>query len=68
MDDIPDFLRIPQNERRAAWKGIKLRKIRPAAMMVTRNEDAQTKAFRKLIEKQQAAKKAARLKLLRERY
>lgn len=66
--DLPDFLRIPQAERRTAWKGVRLTKVKPGAMMVTRNEDAQTRAFRKEIEKQAAAKKVARLKLLRERY
>jgi hypothetical protein len=68
VDDLPDFLRIPQDERRAAWLGRRLTKPSARAMMVTRNEDATTRAFRKEMEKQAAKKKAERFKLLRERY
>lgn len=64
--DIPMCLRIPQDVRRAAWVGRKLTRVKPS-VKVTRNEDAQTRAFRKLIEKQAAEKKAARFKMLRER-
>lgn len=67
MDDLPDFLRIPQAERRAAWKGRRLTKV-TFSPKITRNEDATTRAFRKEMEKQAAAKKAERFKLLRERY
>ena len=66
--DIPDFLRIPQDERREAWKGRRLTKPSAKSMMVTRNEDAQTRAFRREMEKQAEAKKKARFALLRERY
>lgn len=67
IDDIPTFLRIPQEERRASWVGRKLTKVK-ASVKVTRNEDAQTRAFRREMEKQAAAKKAERLKRLREDY
>lgn len=68
MDSIPEFLRIPQEVRRESWRGRKLTKVKPGSVKITKNEDASTRAFRKMIEKQQAEKKAARLKMLRERY
>ena len=68
MDDLPDFLRIPQAERHAAWRGRRLTKPKLGDVMVTRNEDASTRAFRRVIEKQAAEKKAMRFKILRERY
>lgn len=67
MEDIPDYLKIPQDERRAAWRGRRLTKPK-ASVKITRDEDASTRAFRKQVEKQQAEKKAMRLALLRERY
>lgn len=66
--DIPEFLRIPQDVRTASWRGRKLTKVKPGSVKIVRNEDAQTRAFRKMIEKQQAEKKARQLVLLRERY
>lgn len=68
MDDleIPMFLRIPQEVRNASWRGRKLTRPK-ASVKITRNEDPQTRAFRKMIEKQAAEKKAARFKMLRER-
>ena len=71
MEDIPAFLRLSQEERTAMWKGrklTKLRKLRAADIMVTRDEDASTRRFRREVEKQQAAQKAARFKMLRETY
>ena len=68
MDDIPDFLRIPQADRRAAWVGRKLTRVKPGDIKVARNEDAGTRAFRREIEKQEAAKKKLKYQLLRERY
>lgn len=67
MLEIPAFLRIPQEERRQSWRGRKLTKPKVGSVKITRNEDASTRAFRKMIEKQEAAKKAARFKMLRER-
>lgn len=66
--DIPDVLRIPQDVRREAWKGRKLTKPRRDSVKITRNEDAQTRAFRREIEKQEKAKQAEKFRLLRERF
>lgn len=68
MGDIPSFLRIPQEQRRQAWIGRKLTKRNTGSVKITRNEDASTRAFRRMIEKQEADKKVARFKLLREQY
>lgn len=65
--EIPMFLRIPQEVRRESWRGRKLTRPKAGSVKITRNEDAQTRAFRKMIEKQAAEKKAARFKMLRER-
>jgi hypothetical protein len=65
--DIPTFLRIPQEVRRESWRGRKLTKPKAASVKITRNENASTRAFRKLIEKQEADKKAMRFAMLRER-
>lgn len=67
-NDIPDFLRIPQDQRNAAWKGRKLTKVKMDIDRNRRDEDASTKAFRRQIEKQQRDKKQAALKRLRENY
>jgi len=64
---LPDFLRIPQDVRREAWRGRKLTKVK-ITTKVTRHEDPQTKAFRREMEKKAAAKKAAALQRLRENY
>jgi hypothetical protein len=66
--DIPDVLRIPQGVRREAWKGRKLTKPPKGSVKITRNEDAQTRALRREIEKQAAAKQAAKFKKLREEH
>lgn len=65
--DIPDFLRIPQEERRASWRGRKLTKLPKGSVKIVRNEDAQTKAFRLQLEKAKKLKQAERFKMLRER-
>lgn len=66
--DFPEFLRINQETRRLAWKGRKLTKVRFDIDRIKKVEDPSTRAFRKMIEKQEAEKKAAKFKLLRERY
>jgi hypothetical protein len=65
--DIPTFLRIPQEVRRESWRGRKLTKPKAATVKITRNEDASTRAFRRMIEKKEAEKKASRFAMLRER-
>lgn len=65
--DLPDCLRIPQAERKAAWKGRKLTqqgsnfKAKP-----TKVEEAATRKLRKEIEAAEAAKREARFAALRE--
>lgn len=60
MEDFPDFLRIPQDERRAAWKGRKLTKqgvmFRPEA----KAEEAATRKLRRELEAAEIAKKATK--------
>jgi hypothetical protein len=65
--EIPQFCKIPQTDRRAAWVGRKLTKVRFADIKTTRNEDASTKAFRRQVEREAKAKQVARFKMLRER-
>jgi hypothetical protein len=65
--EIPQFLRIPQEIRKAAWRGRKLTRPSQTSVKVTRNEDASTRAFRRMIEKQEAEKRAMRFAMLRER-
>ena len=68
--DIPDFLRVTdQAARNATWKGKRCKSISKGTGSVTRLkvEDAQTRAFRKQLEKEKKAKQAARFKMLRER-
>lgn len=65
--DIPTFLRIPQAVRRESWRGRKLTKPKAASLKITRNEDASTRAFRRMTEKKEAEKKASRFAMLRER-
>lgn len=69
MDDlgIPDFLRIDEADRRAAWAGRKLTKVK-FETKVTRNEDTQTRAFRREMEKKEVEKKRQRIAALREKY
>lgn len=55
--DIPDFLRIPQDDRRAAWKG---RRLRPTREMnfgkAARAEDPATLKLRKEVEAAERAR------------
>ena len=67
--DIPAFLRLSQEERRAAWKGRKLTKQGSGfKAKVTKVEEAATRALRREIEKQDADKRAARFAALKERF
>jgi len=65
--DIPEYLRIPQEERRAAWRGVKLTKPRKFAA-ARREEDAATKAFRREMEHKAEVKKQEALARLRANY
>lgn len=65
--DIPDFLKLTPDDRRTAWIGRKLTKPKAEKFMARRTpEDAQTRAFRRELEKQERAKKAERLAALNE--
>lgn len=66
--DIPDFLRIPQDRRRAAWAGRKLTRPSKTDITITRNEGPDTKRFRLEMEKAARAKKAERLAYLKANY
>ena len=65
---IPEFLKIPQAERAAAWKGRKLTvqgsnfRSKP-----TKVEEEATRKLRREIEAQEKAKRDARFAMLRER-
>ncbi len=63
--DIPDFLRIPQEQRRAAWRGRKLTSPRDQKVPA-KDEDAATKALRRETAVAEEAKKAARFARLNE--
>jgi hypothetical protein len=65
-EDIPVFLRIPQEVRRAAWKGRKLTKQGSMFRPVTKVEEAATRRLRKELEAAEAAKRAARFARLKE--
>jgi hypothetical protein len=65
--DLPDFLRIPQDERREAWKGRKLTKQGAGFKAPTsKTEEAATRQLRKEVEAQAAAKREARFAALQE--
>lgn len=64
--DIPTFLRIPTDERRAAWKGRKLTKQGMSFRPVTKVEEAATRKLRRELEAAEADKKAARFARLKE--
>jgi hypothetical protein len=65
--DIPAFLRIPQDERKAAWKGKKLTKQGSMfKVRQTKVEEAATRQLRREVEAAEAAKKAARFARLKE--
>jgi len=66
-EDFPDFLRIPQDERRAAWRGRKLTRQGSAFRdKPTKVEEAATRQLRKELEAAEAAKKEARFARLKE--
>ena len=65
--NIPDFLRIPQDERRAAWRGRKLTKQGSGfRAKTTKVEETATRQLRKELAAAEAAKKAARFARLKE--
>lgn len=65
---IPAFLRIPQEERRAAWKGRKLTVQGSGFRRLDKNEEKLRKRLQHEYDEQKAAKAAERLKALRERF
>lgn len=66
--DIPDFLRIPQDERRAAWKGRRLTRQGAGFRPETRPEEPATRALRREIEAHERAKAKAKAEARAERY
>lgn len=65
--ELPSFLRIAQDERRAAWKGRRLTKQGASFKApVTKVEEAATRQLRKELEAELAAKREARFAALRE--
>ena len=65
-EGIPDYLRIPADVRRAAWKGRKLTKQGTSFRPVTKTEEAATRQLRKELEAAEVAKKVARFARLKE--
>jgi hypothetical protein len=65
--ELPDFLRIPQADRNALWRGRKLTKPKKW-VAPPKDEDPSTRRFRREMEKQAADKKAAAIVRLRENY
>ena len=65
--DLPEFLRVPQDERRALWRGRKLTKQGAGFKApVTKVEEAATRQLRKELAAAEAAKREARFAALRE--
>jgi len=64
-EGIPDYLRIPQSERDAAWKGRKLTKQGTAFRVPAKHEEAATRQLRKDIEEAEARKKVERFEYLK---
>lgn len=65
--DIPAFLRIPPDLRRAAWKGRKLSRQGSAfKSKPTKIEEAATRALRREIEAQERAKAKAKAEARKE--
>lgn len=68
MPELPDFLRIPQAERAAAWKGRQTRSIRSMKFALPKKQiPADVLAFMKQEEKRRKAAMAERFAMLRER-
>jgi hypothetical protein len=68
IDGIPDFLRITPEDRKAAWKGRKLTVQGSGFRRIDKKEDALRKRLQREYDELQAAKRAERLKALRERF
>lgn len=71
--EIPDFLRVSREDRKEtkydpSWIGRKVTKVKPGSVKVTRNEGAQTRAFRREMERQAKEKQRLRLQALREKH
>jgi len=67
MEDLPDFLRIPQGERRAAWAGRKPTKQGSMfKVKQTKVEEAATRQLRRELAAVEEAKKVARFARLKE--
>jgi hypothetical protein len=64
--DLPDYLRIDQATRKAAWKGHKLTKQGSFFKDKPKEEDPATRKLRREIEAQEAAKKEERFARLKE--
>jgi hypothetical protein len=64
-EDIPDYLKIPQAERAAAWKGRKLTKQGHAFREPAKHEEEATRQLRREIEEAEARKKAERFEYLK---
>jgi len=66
-EGIPDYLRIPQEERAAAWKGRKLTRQGSAfKVKQTKTEEAATRRLRKEVEELERRKREERFAKLRE--
>lgn len=65
--DLPDFLRLTRDQRKAVWKGVKVKPI-PHFDEPKRVEEPATRALRLQIEREDREKKAARLAEVRARY
>lgn len=59
--DLPNFLRIPQDERRAAWKGRKLTRQGARFGKIDAAEERERKRLQREYDRQQEAKRKARL-------
>lgn len=73
IDNIPSFLIIPPAERSVAWsEWLKTHRYKKQGSafrpLPTPQEEAATRALRKELERQEAAKKADRIAALRERF
>lgn len=69
LDPINLIVIIPQDERRAAWKGVRLTKQGSRFKVErTREEEAATRKLRREVEAQEKAKRERRFAELRERH
>jgi hypothetical protein len=65
--DIPDFLRIPPEERRAVWKGRRLTRQGSGFQPQTKIEEPATRALRRQIEAEARARAKAKVIAQREK-